>query len=215
MSVSDGVDHLNKLLPLKARQDALDSAVRNLHHEILHSFVTTGRPLSRAQIAARSGADNVDEMLSQLAADDLVVLSADRQKITGAYPFTIEERVHHVNVNGQDVYAMCALDALSIAPMFDASTRILSRCHVTGTPVEIMINADRILLAIPDELHVGIRWQATSGCAAQSLCMEMVYLKDAVTAQQWQQQDPDNISIYTLDQAVEFGAAFFRPLLIT
>ena len=215
MNVSDGVEHLNKLLPLKARQDALDSVLRNLHQEVLQSFTTTGRPLSRAQIAARPGAVNVDDMLSQLAADDLVVLSADRQDITGAYPFTIEERVHKVHVNGQDVYAMCALDALSIAPMFDASTRILSRCHVTNTPVDIKMNAERILSAIPDDVHVGIRWQATSGSAAKSLCMEMVYLKDADTARQWQQQDSDNISIYSLDQAVEFGAAFFRPLLNT
>jgi hypothetical protein len=215
VNVSDGVDQLNKLLPLKAHQSALDPALRNLHQEVLRSFATSGRPLSRAQITALTGAENVDDMLSQLAADDLVVLSADRQEITGAYPFTIEERVHKVNVNGRDVYAMCALDALSIAPMFDASTHILSRCHVTGTPIEIKMHADRILLAIPGDVHVGIRWQATSGCAAKSLCMEMVYFKDTVTAQQWQQQDRENISIYSLEQAVEFAAAFFRPLLMT
>jgi hypothetical protein len=43
--------------------------------------------------------------------------------------------------------------------------------------------------------------------------MEMVYLKDKATAEAWQQEDIDNISIYSLDDAVEFGAAFFNPLL--
>ena len=213
MNVSADLDHLNQLLPLKARQDALDPVLRDLHRKVLLSFAATGRPLSRAQIAAQHGVDNVDDMLAQLAADDLIVLSADRKEITGTYPFTVEQRVHRVNINGQETYAMCALDALSIAPMCNASTRILSQCHVTDTPVEIQMNADKVLSAMPADVHVGIRWQSTSGCAAKNLCMEMVYLKDASTAQAWQQQDPGNISIYPLDQAVEFGAAFFKPLL--
>jgi hypothetical protein len=213
VNVTAGLDRLNQLLPLKARQDALNASERDLHRKVLLSFSATGRPLTRAQIAAQAGEEKVDEVLQQLAADDLIVLSGDKREITGAYPFTVEQRVHQVNINGQDVYAMCALDALSIAPMCQASTRILSRCHVTDTPVEIQMNADKILSAMPADVHVGIRWQSTSGCAAKNLCMEMVYLKDASTAQAWQQQDSDNISIYTLDEAVEFGAAFFNPLL--
>jgi hypothetical protein len=213
VSVSSGLNRLNQLLPLKARQDSLDPSLRDVHRKILLSFAATGRPLTRAQIAAQTGEERVDEVLERLAADDLIVLSSDSQEITGAYPFTVEQRIHRVNINGQDVYAMCALDALSIAPMCKASTRILSHCHVTDTPIEIQMNADKILSAIPADVHVGIRWQSTSGCAAKNLCMEMVYLKDAPTAQAWQQQDSDNISIYPLNEAVEFGAAFFNPLL--
>ncbi|MDX2476354.1 MAG: organomercurial lyase [Gammaproteobacteria bacterium] len=213
MNISESLQRLNGLLPLKARQDGLEPALKELHRNILRSFAAIGRPLSRAQIAEQVGADGVDDALMQLAENDLVVLSDDKQKVTGAYPFTVEERKHRVNVNGQDVYAMCALDALSVAPMCQASTRILSQCHVTDTPVEIQMNAAKVLLAQPEDVHVGIRWQSTSGCAAKNLCMEMVYLKDAATAQAWQQQDSENISIYALDEAVDFGAAFFNPLL--
>ena len=210
---SADLDHLNQLLPLKARQDALDPVLRDLHREVLLSFAATGRPLTRAQIAAQAGDERVDEVLERLAADDLIVLSGDRKEVTGAYPFTIEQRVHRVNINGHDACAMCALDALSIAPMCNASTRILSQCQVTEMPVEIQMNADKVLSAMPADVHVGIRWQSTSGCAAKNLCMEMVYLKDASIAEAWKQQDPDNISTYPLDQAVKFGAAFFKPLL--
>jgi len=213
VSISADLDRLNQLLPLKARQEELDPILRDLHRKVLLSFVATGRPLTRAQIAAQAGGERVDEVLERLAADDLIVLASDRKEITGAYPFTVEQRVHRININGQETYAMCALDALSIAPMCNASTRILSQCHVTDAPVEIQMNADKVLSVMPADVHVGIRWQSTSGCAAKNLCMEMVYLKDALTAQAWQQQDPDNISIYPLDQAVEFGAAFFKPLL--
>lgn len=207
------LDRLNQLLPLKSRQDALDPLLRDIHRKILKSFAAAGKPLTRAKIADEAGAAGVDEVLNKLAADDLVVLSDDRQEITGAYPFTVEQRVHQVNVNGQDAYAMCALDAVSIAPMCQASTRILSKCHVTDTPVEIQMNEGKVLSAMPADVHVGIRWQSTSGCAAKNLCMEMVYLKDALTAEKWQQQDKDNISIYPLSEAVKFGAAFFKPLL--
>ncbi|MCK5359925.1 MAG: alkylmercury lyase family protein, partial [Gammaproteobacteria bacterium] len=202
-----------QFLPLKLRQDALDPMLRDLHRKILKSFAATGAPLTRIQVAEEVGEEQVDVVLRQLAENDLIVLTDDRQEISGAYPFTTEQRVHRVNINGQDAYAMCALDAVSIAPMCKASTRILSQCHVTGTPVEIQMNSDKILSAMPADVHIGIRWQSTSGCAAKNLCMEMVYLKDASTAQAWQQQDSDNISIYPLDEAVEFGAAFFNPLL--
>lgn len=213
MGVSDSLARLNSLLPLKKRQDALDPLLKDLHREILRSFAASGKPPSREQLEAKFGSETVDDILQQLAGDDLVVLSADKRKITGAYPFTVEERVHNVNVNGQDMHAMCALDAISIAPMCNASTRILSRCHVTKTPVEIQMNGNKVLQAMPADVHVGIRWQGTSGCAAKNLCMEMVYLKDTATAEAWQQEDIDNISIYSLDDAVEFGAAFFNPLL--
>lgn len=213
MGVSDSLARLNGLLPLNKRQDALDPLLKDLHREILRSFAASGKPPSREQLEEQFGSEMVDDILQHLAGDDLVVLSADKRKITGAYPFTVEERVHIVNVNGQDMHAMCALDAISIAPMCNASTRILSRCHVTKTPVEIQMNGNKVLQAMPADVHVGIRWQGTSGCAAKNLCMEMIYLKDTATAEAWQQEDIDNISIYSLDDAVEFGAAFFNPLL--
>jgi hypothetical protein len=213
MTVEQGLQKLTSLLPLKARQDALQPELRELHRDILRSFATNGEPLTRQQIANRVGQSQVDAVLSQLSADDLVVLAPDGREISGAYPYTVEQRVHRVEVNGHQVHAMCALDAISIAPMADAQTKIHSRCHVTDSPVEITMQGNEVLSATPADVHVGIRWQSTSGCAAKNLCLEMVYLKDTETARAWQQQDPDNIDIYPLSQAVVFGSAFFRPLL--
>ena len=75
-----------------------------------------------------------------------------------------------------------------------------------------MSGAD-VLESILERPYVGIRWQSTSGCAAQSLCLEMVFLADRATAESWRQDDPGNIDVFTLRDAVAFGAAFFRPLL--
>ena len=214
MNLDAALDKLNSLLPLKARQTQLQPQLRDLHIAILRNFASAGRPLSREEVAQQLGGGNTEASLARLAADDLVVLNPDHSEIVGAYPFTAEERVHKVLVNGQTVHAMCALDALAIAPMFETATRIDSRCHVTGTPVEIHMQGGALLSAKPGEVHVGIHWQGTSGCAAQSLCMEMVFLADAETAQRWQQQDSDNISVFELPDAVAFAGAYFRPLLV-
>jgi mercuric reductase len=213
LTLAAAIDHLNRLLPLKDRQDALEPPLRDLHRDILRSFAAKGAPPARAQIAARPGIDDVDAALRRLAGDDLIVLTPDRTELAGAYPFTAEARVHRVQVNGHTVHAMCALDALAIAPMFDTETRIDSRCHVSKRPVRIHMQGARVISAQPADPRVGIRWQGTSGCAAQSLCMEMVFLDKQATAGAWQQEDPDNISLFDLPDAVEFGAAFFRPLL--
>jgi len=207
------LNKLNRLLPLQARQSQLEPQLRNLHIAILSHFATAGQPLSRDQVAQQLGDADVDAALAHLAADDLIVLTPDRRNIEGAYPFTAEHRVHTVLVNGHTVHAMCALDALAIAPMFETATRIDSRCHITDTPVEIHMQGTELLSAMPGDVRVGIHWQSTSGCAAQSLCMEMVFLGDVETAQRWQQQDSDNTDLYELPDAVRFAAAYFRPLL--
>jgi hypothetical protein len=214
VNLDAALEKLNSLLPLKARQTQLQPQLRDLHIAILRNFASAGRPLSREEVAQQLGGGDTEAALARLAADDLVVLSPDHSEIVGAYPFTAEERVHKVLVNGQTVHAMCALDALAIAPMFETATRIDSRCHVTDTPVEIHMQGGALLSAKPGEVHVGIHWQGTSGCAAQSLCMEMVFLADAETAQRWQQQDSDNISVFELPDAVAFAGAYFRPLLV-
>lgn len=214
MDLVAALDKLNSLLPLKARQSQLEPPLRHLHIAILRHFATAGKPLSRDRIAGLLGETAVDAALVRLADDDLVVLTPDHRRIAGSYPFTAEERVHTVLVNGQTVHAMCALDALAIAPMFETATRIDSRCHVTDRPVEIHMQGTELLSAKPGDIRVGIHWQGTSGCAAQSLCLEMVFLGDPETAQRWQQQDSENTDLYELPDAVRFAAAFFRPLLV-
>jgi len=213
VDLTAALDKLNSLLPLKARQSQLDPQLRKLHIAILRHFATAGQPLSRDQVAQQLGDTDVDAALTRLADDDLIVLSPDRRDIAGAYPFTAENRVHAVLVNGHTVHAMCALDALAIAPMFETATRIDSRCHITDTPVEIHMQGAELLSSMPGDVRVGIHWQSALGCAAQSLCMEMVFLADAETAQRWQQQDSDNTDLYELPDAVRFAAAYFRPLL--
>lgn len=70
----------------------------------------------------------------------------------------------------------------------------------------------------PDETgdtHIGIiRGAATAdSCCADSLCMQMMFLRDSKTAQQWLADDQDNREVFTLQEAAEFGSRFFVPLM--
>jgi hypothetical protein len=164
-------------------------------------------------VAALPGVGDPAALLERLGRDDLVVLDAGSREPLGAYPMTAEPTPHFLTVNGRQVNAMCAVDALAVGAMFDAEVTIDSRCHVTGAPIRIRQSGHRILAAEPGtDVRVGVRWQTPEGPAAHSLCLEMVFLRDGEVAAQWQGLDAENISLFTLDEAVDFGARFFLPL---
>jgi len=158
---------------------------------------------------------NLEDAVTVLRDSDMVIFSADGDPL-GAYPFTMEAREHKVRLNGHQVYAMCALDALAISPMFGMNTQINSRCSITGDPVNIRQSGKTI--ENPDEagdLHLGIAWgaaDADSSCA-DSLCMEMIFLRDSDVARQWLGEDAGDREIFTLPEAVEFACRFFVPLM--
>lgn len=223
------LNHLESLLPLPRKHRELSPALRSVHRIILRSLVDTGKPPTQARIAGIVGSKAAAlHALGTLQAADLVVLSGPvtynektRQhaadaaaEIVGAYPMTTAGTPHRVISSGQAVNAMCAVDALSIGPMFGRETLIESKCHATGTPILIRQNGAAVLEASPSaDIQVGIRWQSLNGCAAKTICAEMVFLRDAATAEAWRKTDPESIDILTLAEAIELGTAFFTPLL--
>jgi len=210
---SDPLLQLRRILPLKERQDACGGDARQLHRRILYSFVERGRIPSRDELARY--AVDPGAALDELRSNDMVIFSADGEPV-GAYPFTMEAREHRVRVNGHEVHAMCAVDALAISPMFGMPTQISSRCRVTGEPVGIRQSGTTIENAgETGNVHVGIAWAAaaTGASCAASLCLEMVFLRDAGTARLWLEVNPDGRQVLTLPEAVELAKRFFVPLV--
>lgn len=211
--VESALIQLNTVLPLKERQESCSPAVKALHQAILRSFVENGRSLTRAEIAQQI--NDVDAAVTILQSNDLVVFDEGGEPL-GAYPFTMETRAHQIQVNGQQVHAMCALDALAVSPMFGIDTEINSRCRVTDDPIHIQQTGTTITnMAEVGDVHFGIVWSAAEGgsCCADSLCLEMIFLRDGAVAAQWLATDPESREIFTLPESVTFAAAFFVPLL--
>jgi len=204
---------LNSILPLKESQNKCDPQVKELHQQMLRSFVTRGRILTKEEIA--QWVSNVPEAVDVLSTNDMVTFSESGEPV-GAYPFTMSAREHRVRVNGHQVFAMCALDALAIGPMFKETTQITSHCRVTGDPVKIKMSGETIQnLEKVRDVRFGIAWEAaeSESCCADSLCMEMIFIRDNETAQKWLSDDTEGREVFTLQEAVQFSSRFFVPLL--
>jgi hypothetical protein len=230
MRLGQALGRIRDLLPLKERQQSLEKPLIEVHRAILRSLAKNGRPLSHDEIAKIVGdGDGVAPAIALLGSYDLIVrgplyvrdaktnalvmLDAKGGEVVGAYPLTTEKTPYQVRINGHDLYAPCAVDALSVAAIFDAESRITSRCHVTNEAVSIHQRGKKILEAQPSEVHVGVRWQRLIDCAAHVICRQVVFLKDPSAAARWLSTDPVSIQVFTLGEAIEFGEAFFRPLL--
>ncbi|WP_455206766.1 alkylmercury lyase family protein [Kaarinaea lacus] len=214
MEIKQAVARLNSQLPLKARRDQLSVPLQRAHQAVLHSLVENGRPPTQTEMKQLLGENNVTNGIQVLVKNDLVVPDTAGTNIVGAYPLTIAQTPHRVTVNGHRLFAMCALDAVSVAPMFGVEVEIVSMCHVTHEALVVHMNDSEILSILPmPDVRVGVRWQMPSGIAAHSMCLEMVFLINERIALQWQDGDTENISLFRLAQAVEFGRQFFAPLL--
>jgi len=213
MHIQSAVDRLNRQLPLKARQEQLSPALKKLHQTILYSLARQGTVPTTDMLTEQVGQTTLTTAIQTLAAQDLIVLNDSASEVVGAYPLTTEVTPHRLQIGAHSLYAMCALDAVSVAPMFATEVRIDSHCHVTGHAVQIHMRGADVIASNPAELMIGIRWQMPSGVAAHSMCTEMVFLKDSKTARQWQGDEVENISLFSLAEAIEFGRAFFMPLL--
>lgn len=202
MNIEVALEKLNSLLPLVERKRNLDAEHQIAHRNILNSFARYGK------------VDNNIEpsILNLLYENDLIVLDDDKN-IVGAYPFSLRKTAHHISNENIDIFAMCAFDAVSIAPVFNEKIKTVSHCHITNEKIEIQQDSNKLIKVYPSEdIHIGIRWQSAGICAADNLCMEMVFLLNKDVALQWSRGD-ENFSIYSLADAIDFAVSYFKPLL--
>lgn len=147
--ISDyALDRLVSLLPLAGRQATLSPELRQLHQAFLRSMVDRGRPLNGAELAAAAPGHDALAAVFTLESLDLIVMDREGRP-AGAYPLTTEPTAFHVGVNGNTIWAMCALDAISVAPMFDTAVAIRSRCPVTGAEILVEMQGSRVSTASP------------------------------------------------------------------
>ncbi|RDH85908.1 MAG: hypothetical protein DIZ80_00065 [endosymbiont of Galathealinum brachiosum] len=211
--INIAVKRLNNILPLKQSQLSLSPLMNRLYQEILFSYIDIGRSLNRAEIISR--VDSIEEVIELFKEKDLVVFDEIGEPI-GAYPFTMESRVHQLSVNGYQLNSMCALDALAVSPMFNKPVEITSKCHVTDERVCVKQSAFNILnLDEVTDLCFGINWGSASGscCCANSLCGEMVFLKGEDVCSGWLNEDLENREVFNLMDAIKFASLFFKPVI--
>ena len=168
------------------RRARLDDSERALYFWILHRFATTGRP-SRADLLAearRLGGD-AGPTLASLAREDLIHLGSDGE-IAVAYPFSGRATAHRIRFpSGHEVDAMCAIDALGIAPMFDEPIEIASRDPVTDERIEVRLAPSGDGSWEPESAVVVAGRRAGAQDACTGCCQVLNFFASSDSAEHW------------------------------
>jgi Alkylmercury lyase len=199
----------------RTRALPLDPVERAAQQAILRAFATTGHPPADADldpVTAGSGR-TTGQVLNSLHAVDAVRLTTDGQ-IAVAYPFSATSTRHRVRLDDRvDVYAMCAIDALGIAPMLGQDTLIASVDITTGQPITVTTSGGHTSWE-PAGAVVFIGAAAGGGPSADCCCDYLNFFTDQTTAVAWTSTHP-GVPGQVLDQAEaeDLAARLFGHLL--
>jgi hypothetical protein len=196
------------------RAAGLPFEVRAVHRGVLSHFAATGAAptlAELAQVAADAGVDP-QAALRRLAEDDLLAVD-EAGRLVAAYPFSPTPTRHRVEVDGVQLYAMCAIDALGIPAMLDRDATITSTDPQTGRPITVTVTARAVVFDPPETVLV---YAATGrgGRSVDTCCSTINFFADAVSARTWIGAHP-HLTADVLDQerAVALGRGIFGPLL--
>ena len=126
-----------------ARLSRLDDRERELYRWIIETFARGARPEVDELCDRASELDlQIEATLVNFATLDLVHHDPASGEILVAYPFSAQPRGHAVVIDRKHrVEAMCAIDALRIAPMLDLPIEIRSHDPITNAEISVRVDA--------------------------------------------------------------------------
>lgn len=189
-----------------------------LHRFILEMFAKTGRSPILEDIQrefALSSREEADSLVAELERRGSVHRNPGDREITHAYPFSNEPTPHKVQVvDGPQVYAMCAVDALGIPFMLKKDTEICSACVQCGDEIQIQVKSEQITQQSPEGITVWLPTVKEKCVAATDLCPDINFFCSPAHLKQWNTEHPEqNGQLLTLTQALAYGRKTFEPLL--
>lgn len=191
--VLDALARLRAVFPLEARILAAAEPVRATYAQVLTHWL-------RATPSSAAAFDT--DALAALVRLDTVVLE---EHGLGCYPFSTVDTGIHVTLPGGTVNAMCAIDALAIARLARARTRIDAACTTCDASIAFVVEEnggldhDQVEMARVIWQHAG----TTHTSCSQGLCRRIRFLCRTCPA-------PNAGELFTLPQAAAIGNAFFR-----
>jgi hypothetical protein len=228
------------------RSAQLTPAAYGFYCAILRTFPVRGTPPEPAELVqlAERFAVPLAATLADCVAQDLLQVDAATGRIRAAYPFSGVPTMHrvtlapgptgeHDELTRQQVFAMCALDALGIPLTLRREATIVSRDALTNQRVEVHIApvSDASLASLATLAGWSARWDPPSavvyaraaehehehdkGCAAAGACCPVTnFFADAATAVQWAQTHavPDGV-VLAPGEALARAHALFGGVL--
>ena len=198
-----------------ARRARLTDSERELYFWILRHFRTNGRS-SDAELGETAERLRLDsgQALETLAREDLVHRDADGE-VTVAYPFSGRPTAHRVRFpDGQEVDAMCAIDALGIAPMFGEPIEIDSRDPMSGDAIRVRVPPDGAAEWSPRSAVVvaGVLERESDSCCG--CCPVLNFFATRANAERWLAEHPQvRGNVISIPDAAAAGRAVFGEVL--
>lgn len=197
---------------------ALDPDEDRVWRTLLRLYADRGRAPEPTAIAFATGLPDhrVATLLRKLHRRDLVGLAPRSVRIRHAYPFTEHATGHRVRIGGHVLNALCAIDALGVAEMYEAEITVSATCRSCGEPLTVTTTENgRALRSVsPAEAVVWYDF-AYADNAASSCCPLIAFFCSDEDLQGWLDvQEPRRLGArLNMDEALELGRAIFAPVL--
>ncbi len=199
-----------------ARLERLGESERKLYRWIVESFAHGGRP-EVEQLCDRASelGIEIEVTLATFATLDLVHHDAASGEIIVAYPFSARPRGHTVLIDGtRRVEAMCAIDALGIAPMLQLPIEITSRDPHSGAEVWVRLDPGDGAWWEPNTTVVLTGSACSDGPSFRGCCDILNFFESEETAEQYLNNQPELAGFpISIPDAIEAGRAVFANLL--
>jgi hypothetical protein len=201
---------------ISRRTAGLTAAERALHRYTLQALAsgTQVTQVRLAEWAADTGHD-LEPAVAALEASDLAHRDPRTGAIAVAYPFSATPTAHRVRLSsGTEVFAMCALDALGVAFMTGAPTRVISADPESGERIEVSVEVAGESSWSPRAAVVTVGCADGEGPSAACMCPHTNFAASPRQGQALLEAVPDCPgAVLPMPAAIQLGRDLFGTLL--
>ena len=134
----------------------------------------------------------------------------DNGNVSG-YGISLRKTQHAFEVDGQRLYAWCALDTLIFPAVIGKTANILSQCPETGEPIVLTVTPDEVRRLEPAGMVVSLLMPGTSPAIRSSFCCHVHFFASSSAGESWRSQHPGS-EMVSVAEAFRLGRAIARQL---
>ena len=193
----------------------LQEALRCDHPSLWLYLVRTlakGKPVTQTSIAIALGM-SLNDIQTALTTFKDIEYDGDQNLI--ACGLSLSPTPHCFQVNGQNLFTWCALDALMYPVALNQTAQVKSHCPVTGIEVRLTVTSTGVTFLIPTEAVVSIVIPTDqAGCCniRNAFCSQVLFINSPQTAYTWCSKHPE-ATILSVEEAWRLGYAIAQRRL--
>jgi alkylmercury lyase len=181
----------------------------------LFQLLAKGEPVDDARLAGAVGqsADQVSATLAGPAFAPLLYRDDDARIIgfSGLGLPELGESVHHLHVDGRELYAWCAGDALFLPAALEREVRVESRSPLTGERISLTVSPEGYRDIDPPEAVMSMLTPEEVAARTSrgedvitSLCQFLFFFTSEESAREWTIEHPGTVT-FPIEEGFELG----------